>query len=212
MDTVNIKERLRSSSNCEALSKVIDCSSLIWDEVRHIYRAGSGLVIYTKDGGRLHDNGDRIVAYKMAPKEAARRIIELCNLRAWKSISLSGSPEFVLEGMKLALSQGIRIVPTSKMQEEMLLALLAAQSGDLSDCANPALHTAAISPPSPPPNPTPERSLDLARTLPRPPTPTEPAPAASALGDEISRKLALRRQQETQRIDNFRKSGGPRLR
>jgi hypothetical protein len=64
----------------EAYRKAVEDTFL--DQVRYVRATGNALSINTKDGGRLQDDGDKVVAYGMADDVAAMRLIELCMLKA----------------------------------------------------------------------------------------------------------------------------------
>ena len=181
-----LSERQRREQRRFSLSAEYEQSlrAALGDEIRHIHRMPRGLVIYTSDGGRLNDNGDRIVAYKMNPDDAARRIVEIATAKGWQSIQFSGSPEFVEAAMRYAIHQGIRVVPIDNTQEAILIAILS--EGQRSNGLTEA--------------PAPRPDIN-AKTLP-PPLPASPAPKYDApilFSEDIQSKLdARRREREMQ--------------
>lgn len=165
------------------------------NEIKHIHRTPRGLVIYTTDGGRLNDNGDRIVAYKMNPNDAARRSVEIAAAKGWQAIQFEGSPEFVKAAMRYAVQQGIRVVPQDEAQKAMLVEILAEGQG------SSGLSAAPLPAPSARPAPSP-----LPASVPSPPM--EPFPAH--FGEDIQRKLDTRRRERELQEFRPRKIGGPK--
>jgi hypothetical protein len=95
--------------------------------LKHIHHHQKGAVIYTHDGGRLHDNGDQIVAYQMDNEVAAERIVALAVTRGWTAIVFTGSDDFVRRAMKLARAQGLPVHPKGDRQQAIFQELLNAE-------------------------------------------------------------------------------------
>jgi len=98
----------------EAYRKAVEDTFL--DQVRYVRATGNALSISTKDGGRLQDDGDRVVAYAMPDDVAALRLIELCMLKGFESIVLRGSDAFLLRAMTLARQKGLCVSPIDEHQ------------------------------------------------------------------------------------------------
>lgn len=92
--------------------------------IKHIHHHQKGAVIYTNDGGRLHDNGDQIVAYQMDNHLAAQRIVALAVSRGWTAIVFTGSDDFVRIAMKLARAQGLPVHPKGDRQKAIFQEIL----------------------------------------------------------------------------------------
>lgn len=98
----------------EAYRKAVEDTFL--DQVRYVRATGNALSINTKDGGRLQDDGDKVVAYGMADDVAAMRLIELCMLKGFGAIVLRGSDAFLLHAMTLARQKGLSVSPIDHHQ------------------------------------------------------------------------------------------------
>lgn len=99
------------------------------DHLKHVHHHQRGAVIYTTDGGRLHDDGDKFTAYHMEHKLAAKRMIAMAIARGWTSIVFTGPEDFVREAMKEALAQGLPIRAKGELQQAILQELLDAERG-----------------------------------------------------------------------------------
>lgn len=95
--------------------------------IKHIHHHQKGAVIYTNDGGRLHDNGDQIVAYQTNNQLAAERIVALAVSRGWTAIVFTGSDDFVRIAMKLARAQGLPVHPKGDRQKAIFQEILNAE-------------------------------------------------------------------------------------
>ena len=184
------------------------------DEIKHFHRAGNTLVIYLKDESRLHDLGDRVVAYKMmSPDLAAKRLVKMAILKGWSRCTFNGSAEFLNAVFREAMAQGIVVIPNSPEQETILKTILGeGHDGGTVLAAAPNQTSTSLPAPSPRPTPALAPLPDLTRTLFPRQTPALPAPAPSAFGDEIARKLAKRREEQAQRLQPTKRGGGPTFR
>lgn len=97
--------------------------------LKHVHHHQRGAVIYTTDGGRLHDDGDKLTAYQMDHRLAARRMVALAIARGWTSAVFSGPPEFVREAFAEARAQGLLVRPEGALQQAILQELLDAERG-----------------------------------------------------------------------------------
>jgi hypothetical protein len=92
--------------------------------LKHIHHHQRGAVIYTTDGGRLHDDGDKLTAYHMEHELAAKRMVAMAIARGWTSIVFTGPEPFVREAIKEAVSQGLLVRPKDALQQAILQELL----------------------------------------------------------------------------------------
>lgn len=97
--------------------------------LKHIHHHQRGAVIYTTDGGRLHDDGDKLTAYHMEHSVAAQRMVAIAVARGWTSIVFTGSEPFIREAIKEAVSQGLLVRPKDALQQAILQALLNPKHG-----------------------------------------------------------------------------------
>ena len=97
--------------------------------LKHIHHHQRGAVIYTTDGGRLHDDGDKLTTYNTENKVAAQRMVSLAIARGWTSIVFTGPESFVREAIKEAVSQGLLVRPKDALQQAILQELLDAERG-----------------------------------------------------------------------------------
>lgn len=99
--------------------------------LKHIHHHQRGAVIYTNDGGRLHDDGDKLTAYgyHMEHAVAAQRMVSIAVARGWTSIVFTGPEDFVREAMKEALAQGLPVRAKGELQQAILQELLDAERG-----------------------------------------------------------------------------------
>ncbi len=97
--------------------------------LKHIHHHQRGAVIYTTDGGRLHDEGDKLTTYNTENKVAAQRMVSLAIARGWTSIVFTGPESFVREAIKEAVSQGLLVRPKDALQQAILQELLDAERG-----------------------------------------------------------------------------------
>ena len=95
--------------------------------IKHVHHHQRGSVIYTTDGGRLHDNGDQIVAYNTENQLAAERIVALAISRGWTAIVFTGSDDFLRAAFREARKQGMPIHPKGAMQQAILQEILDAE-------------------------------------------------------------------------------------
>lgn len=98
--------------------------------IKHIHHHQKGAVIYTNDGGRLHDNGDQVVAYQTNNQLAAERIVALAVSRGWTAIVFTGSDDFVRIAMKLARAQGLPVHPKGDRQKAIFQQILNAERSE----------------------------------------------------------------------------------
>lgn len=97
--------------------------------IKHVHHHQRGAVIYTTDGGRLHDEGDKLTAYNTENKVAAQRMVAMAIARGWTSIVFTGPDDFVREAMKEALAQGLPVRAKGELQQAILQELLDAERG-----------------------------------------------------------------------------------
>jgi hypothetical protein len=140
------------------------------DQIRYIRPSGGSLSIHTKDGGRLQDSGDKVVAYGMSDDMAAERLIEMAMLKGLDSIVLRGSDAFLRRAMAIALQKGLSVCP---LDEHQLLIWISVQKGD-GDKAPAAQAAAAVIPVPPPAPPAAPAAADpLAKYRPKPLNPLD---------------------------------------
>lgn len=102
-----------------------------WNEVESHYfsqRAPSFRILF-KDGCVLRDEGDRIRVGDDDDAQAARRLVSAAVAKRWTMISFSGSHFFVKEAMRLAIMNGMEVVPKDEQQGEWLEEVLSERSG-----------------------------------------------------------------------------------
>lgn len=126
--------------------------------LKHVHHHQRGAVIYMNDGGRLHDDGDRLTAYHMEHKLAAQRMVALAIARGWTSAVFSGPPEFVREAYAEARAQGLLVRPKDALQQAILQELLDDERG-----ATGIASSSEAIPAAPAPEPGPEPLGLLAR-------------------------------------------------
>jgi hypothetical protein len=119
--------------------------------LKHVHHHQRGSVIYTTDGGRLHDDGDKLTAYQMGHKVAAQRMVAMAIARGWTSIVFTGPEEFVREAMIEALAQGLPVRAKGELQQAILQELLDAERG-----ATGIASSSEAMPEEPTPEPEPE--------------------------------------------------------
>lgn len=92
--------------------------NLFIEQLRYVRKSTKAQTLYFKDGGRLHDTGERITAYATPnPRIAAQRLMELAAMRGWDSgITIRGSDEFLREAAAIALAKNLTIVAISAHQ------------------------------------------------------------------------------------------------
>lgn len=133
--------------------------------LKHIHHHQRGAVIYTNDGGRINDDGDRITAYNMEHKLAAQRIVALAVSRGWTAIFFTGPDEFLREAMMEARTQGLPVRAKDAHQQAILQEILDAESGAVGVALTIEATPEELMPaPEPTPEPAP---LDLASRLQR---------------------------------------------
>ena len=101
------------------------------DEVAFIrlIRNRASLYVSFKDGSGLYDNGDSIRVVGCSPELAAYRLVATAVAKRWTAVSFSGSREFVMEAMRMAMQNGLRVVPKDSGQAEMLVEVMNERSG-----------------------------------------------------------------------------------
>jgi hypothetical protein len=101
------------------------------DEIAFIklIRNRTGLYVSFKDGGGLYDNGDYIRVVGCSPASAACRLVATAIAKNWTAVSFSGSREFVMEAMRIAMQNGLRVVPKDSGQAAMLDEVMSERSG-----------------------------------------------------------------------------------
>lgn len=101
------------------------------DEVAFIKRIRNrtGLYVSFKDGTGLYDNGDNIRVVGCSPALAAYRLVATAVAKNWTAVSFSGSREFVMEAMRIAMQNGLRVVPKDSGQAAMLDEVMNERSG-----------------------------------------------------------------------------------
>lgn len=92
-------------------------------------RRKARLQIRFKDGANLYYDGDRLAIKDKNDLSAARRLVALAAEKGWTSISLSGNPVFVKEAMRLAMQNGMQVIPKNPEQAAMLDEVLKEGSG-----------------------------------------------------------------------------------
>lgn len=115
--------------------------NLFIDQLRYVRKSTKALSLYFKDGGRVHDTGERITAYATPnPKIAAQRVMELAAMRGWDSgITLKGSDDFLREAAAIAIAKNLTLVATDAHQSAIFAAVrerLAADSMPSAAAAN----------------------------------------------------------------------------
>jgi hypothetical protein len=100
--------------------------ALLGEQVRLIRATGQTLSIHTNDGGRIQDNGSKVVAYAMSDEAAAVALIEMAMLKGMESIVLRGSDAFLRRAMAIAAAKGLNICP---LDEHQLKIWLSVQNG-----------------------------------------------------------------------------------
>jgi hypothetical protein len=83
-------------------------------------RRKARLQIRFKDGSSLYDEGDRLAIKDKNDVRAARRLVALAAEKGWTSVSLSGNSVFVKEAMRLAMQNGMQVIPKNPEQAAML--------------------------------------------------------------------------------------------
>jgi hypothetical protein len=176
------KEQQRKMRRCiveDIYSQQI--AALFGQEVTRVYRHAGGATLYFRGAGRIADRGHKLMAVGGMPVEmAAERIVLMAVSppKCWKTISFTGSDDFVLHAMREAYKHRIDIVAVGPTQQEILARVIAERQGAVGIDAGPA---------SGPANPTiapdpvlaPLAELDQlpAQTLPR--TAPDPKPVVS---------------------------------
>ena len=155
-------------------------ANLLGAGFKHVYHHQRGAVIYTTDGGRIHDYGDRLTVAHMDNKVAAQRMVALAVARGWTAIVFTGSNDFIREAMQEAIAQGLPVRPKDAMQQAILQEIMDSNYGAAGVAAMPAEAT----PEEPAPQPDPDYEpplLDMAARLKRrrellstPPKPRDP--------------------------------------
>ena len=126
-----LSERDRREMCREALSASYDqlLRKIFGDEIRHVHQIKRGVVIYTTDGGRIHDEGDRVAIYKTDVNVAAKRLIAVAAAKGWVKMRIWGGSDFLLAAMLEARSNGIEIVPADEAQAELLESIMGERGG-----------------------------------------------------------------------------------
>lgn len=155
-------------------------ANIIGPAFKHVYHHQTGAVIYTTDGGRIHDYGDRLTVAHMDNKMAAQRMIALAVARGWTAIVFTGSNDFIREAMQEAVAQGLPVRPKDAMQQAILQEIMDDNYGAAGVAAIPD----EVMPEEPEPQPDADYEpplLDIAARLKRrrellatPPKPRDP--------------------------------------
>lgn len=133
--------------------------SIFGADLKHVHRHPRGAAIYTTDGGRIQDEGDKLTAYNMEHRLAARRMVELAIAKGWTSIVFSGPEEFVREAMREAMSQGLLVQPNGPDQKAIMQEILDAGRGAVGFVPEPTPET------KPEPEPLSDQPMSLAERL-----------------------------------------------
>ena len=186
-DPMDKKQELEHRRFWQSAAYEEQLRGLLGDEVKNIWRKPGVLVVYTNDGGRINDTGGRIQAFSMSDRDAARRVVQVAMAKGWTAISLTGSPLFIAEAMRYAVSQGLRVVPKNEA-EKAILASIIGEGGTVEPVPDEP------QPPQPPlRDPLLPITLDPSRVLPSAP--------------DLGTKLKARDQQQEERRGQLRRPG-----
>lgn len=139
-------------------------SNLLGADLKHIYHHQKGAVIYTTDGGRIHDHGDKLTIYHTDNKIAAKRMVALAVARGWTSIVFTGPEEFIREAMQEAIAQGLAVHPKDSMQQAILQEILDVDRGAIG-VASALVPKPTLKEPEALPEPIPDLPMNLAERL-----------------------------------------------
>lgn len=78
------------------------------------------VTLYFSDRSKIVDNGNVLNAQGGTAKANATRMVNLAHLKGWKSITFTGSPDFIREAMSQALFMGMEVKTESEEQERIL--------------------------------------------------------------------------------------------
>ena len=187
----NFKRTIKSTGYDKTVLLLLD------PDVRHIHHHDRGSVIYLKQQERITDDGDRLTAYNMEHRRAARSLVALAGSRGWTSIVFTGPPDFVLAAMQEAVAQGFPVHPRDATQHQMLYQIMAGSGG--------AIGTVALPPGFQPPEEPAFPHEEIAEPEPLQPAPEEPVDQPLEFNRKLATKLALRRQKD---IDVAKQEGG----
>jgi hypothetical protein len=155
--------------------------AIFGDSLVLVSKNGGGATLYFRDAGRIADRGSKLQVFGDMPTElAAMRIVLMAVSppKCWKTISFTGSDDFVLHAMREAYKHRIDIVAVGPTQQEILARVIAEQHGGMGADAGP---TSGPANPTIAPDPVlaPLAELDQmpAQTLPR--TAPDPKPVVS---------------------------------
>lgn len=137
--------------------------AILGEQVRLIRVTGQTLSIHTTDGGRIQDNGAKVIAYGMSDEAAAVALIELAMLKGLDSIVLRGSDAFLKRAMAIAAAKGLNVTPLDEHQLKIWISVQ--QVGGGAPPAAPAATAPATANPVPATpqkyQPAPVNPLDL---------------------------------------------------
>lgn len=166
--------------------------ALFGSELAHVFKHDRGAVLYfaRPEAGRLADKGDQITALSgMSEAAAARRIVALAAApgRGWKSITFTGSANFVELAMREALAHRLTVHAKGMQQAAILARLMAETQGGMGANAGPGPGPASV--PADPilaplaeldglDHPAPRQSAPHEHPETSPKTPIRPAPEA----------------------------------
>lgn len=138
--------------------------AMFGDQVRLIRVTGQTLSIHTNDGGRIQDNGAKVIAYAMSDEAAAVALIEMAMLKGMESIVLRGSDTFLRRAMAIAAAKGLNVCPLDEHQLKIWIAVQQVGGGVPPVAQATAADPAPTNPVPPTPQkyqPLPENPLDL---------------------------------------------------
>jgi hypothetical protein len=176
--------------------------AIFGDDVTRVFQHPGGATLYFRGKGHIADSGDKLRAMDGMPDAlAARRIVLLAISpeRRWKSISFTGSDQFVELAMREAMAHRMAIHAVGKAQEEILAKLVAETRGGMGASTAIALATDPILAPLAELDTLPTQTLE-SRTVPKPvpvvdtpPAPTKPEePAKTPVTGTLPMFLNLR--------------------
>lgn len=106
------------------------------DDLTRVHRHAGGNTLYFRSPWRIHDSGHtlRVMDYKAS--EAAQAAASIVRMAAnppkcWKSITFTGSDEFVTCAMREARDTGIEIIAVGDIQLEILAMVMSERRGGM---------------------------------------------------------------------------------
>lgn len=140
---------------------------LFQDQIRYVKKTAKALTVFFKDGGRVHDSGNRIVAYNTPdPVIAAQRLMEMVAMKGWDSgFVVRGSDEFLRAAAAIAISQNLAIVALDAHQSAIIEAVRNAQGGSAALPAASVPQVESTPEPLPSPSPSPSSLLSGSKSL-----------------------------------------------